>query len=377
LNHPYRSAPDRAFWKKAIAGGWNADDFPQAGLLIRKGERVASAGSCFAANIVPFIERAGFAYVRTEPLPVALAALGQDNFSYSKFSAAYGNIYTVRQAVQLIKRALGRFAPVENCWATGDVFVDPFRPGLKYPASTQHEFRLLTERHLSSVLDAIRKADVFVFTLGLTEAWLSTTDGAVFPACPGTVAGSFDSNRHAFHNFTAPEVIQDLDEFVRLVREINARIRLILTVSPVPLVATATGQHVLLATVYSKSVLRVAAETASQNHRDVTYFPAYEIVSGPQAPEHFFEPDRREPSKAAIGHVMRALLSRCETDAAFSEEAAGLQSLQTRAAPAVRDVAPLPAVELEDHARRLSAVVASAECEEAAAGVPDQMHARS
>ena len=40
----------------------------------------------------------------------------------------------------------------------------------------------------------------------------------------------------------------------------NPKARLVLTVSPVPLAATASGSHVLPATIYSKSVLRAAAQ---------------------------------------------------------------------------------------------------------------------
>ena len=55
---------------------------------------------------------------------------------------------------------------------------------------------------------------------------------------------------------------------------------MILTVSPVPLVATAAGKHVLVATTYSKSVLRVACEEVCQKAADVMYFPSYEIITG-------------------------------------------------------------------------------------------------
>jgi len=285
MDHPYKSAPDRAFWKRGFEPGWETLHLVGGPALIRRGEKVASAGSCFAANIVPFLERAGFEYVRRDLVPRALADVGSDNFNYARFSAAYGNIYTARQAAQMLRRALGRFTPAEDRWVIADdLIVDPFRPGLKYPATSNREFDLLTAQHLANVLDAVRAADVFVFTLGLTEAWVSTLDGAVFPACPGTVGGSFDPARHAFHNFSAREVTADVDELINLVREVNPAIRIVLTVSPVPLVATATDRHVLVATTYSKSVLRVAAEEAAAGNPAVTYFPAYEIVSGPQAP---------------------------------------------------------------------------------------------
>lgn len=283
-------------------------------ILLHADDRIASAGSCFAANIVPFIEKAGFEYIRRGHLPLTFGSLSEDNFSYSKFSAPYGNLYTARQALQIIQRALGMFSPKEDRWRSSDGWIiDPFRPGLRYPASTDHEFDLLTSQYLVDVLDTFRSANVFVFTLGLTEAWVSTKDGAVLPACPGTIAGNFDEENHSFSNFSAQEVSEDLFELIKLLRLINPHLRIILTVSPVPLVATATTDHVLVATIYSKSVLRVAAHEASSKIPNVFYFPAYEIVTGPQAPPDYFETDRREPSKRAIEAVMTAFLSKCES----------------------------------------------------------------
>jgi hypothetical protein len=367
MDHPYKSAPDRAFWKRAFTPGWETSSLTDGPPLIRQGEKVASAGSCFAANIVPFLERAGFDYVRRDVAPAVFADVAADNFNYSRFSAAYGNIYTARQAAQMFRRALGRFRPAEDRWVVADdLVVDPFRPGLKYPATSNREFDLLTGQHLTNVLDAVRAADVFVFTLGLTEAWVSSRDGAVFPACPGTIAGTFDPARHLFHNFSAREVTQDLEDLIDLVREVHPQIRVVLTVSPVPLVATATEQHVLAATIYSKSVLRVAAGDVARIKPDVTYFPAYEIVTGPQAPFEFFEADRREPSAAAISAVMRAFLSRCETDCSADVGDAGAPQVELPSRP---NDHPGPDSATDDFARHMSALIVEAQCEEAAAGL--------
>jgi hypothetical protein len=360
MSHPYKSLDDRAFWKRAVSSGWDAASVPDQGPYIRRGERVASAGSCFAANIVPFIEAAGFAYVRAERGLSCFGELNDDYFSYSKFSAAYGNIYTVRQAVQLLRRAQGSFRPEEDRWiGADDLIVDPFRPGLRFKASSDAEFDALTAQHLGCVLSAIRQADVFVFTLGLTEAWLSAPDGAVFPACPGTIAGVFDTAQHRFHNFTTAEVNRDLDDLVAVLREIRPGLRIVLTVSPVPLVATATSRHVLAASIHSKSVLRAAAGEAVMRHSDVLYFPAYEIVTGPQAPFNYFETDRREPSAQAIAEVMRAFLANCE--GAVMRDTADLE-------PAARDFTPLSRFKADD-VRSLSSLVAEVQCEEAAAGI--------
>jgi hypothetical protein len=310
-DHPYRRFPDRSYWSRSVANDFDPAAVVTGGPLLRSGDRIASMGSCFASNLVPHIERAGYAYVRTEQPHPQLAQL-PENLGYRDFSAAYGNLYTVRQMLQLVERSVGAFSPAEDRWHADDAVVDPFRPGLAYPAVNDVEFDVITRSHLDATRHVFEEADVIIVTLGLTEAWESTLDGAVFPACPGTIAGTFDPDRHVFHNFTVDEITADLSALVGALHAINPSLRFILTVSPVPLVATASGQHVLEATVYSKSVLRVAAAQVEQAEPAVAYFPAYELVTGPQAPAGFFEDDRRSVSAGAIATVMEAFLGACE-----------------------------------------------------------------
>jgi hypothetical protein len=311
--HPYNELPARQYWSRAVTEAFDPIDvgtFPTP--LIRSGDRIVSAGSCFAARVVPYLEKSGLRYFRTEYQHPLFAKSPPEAMSYAAFSAGYGNVYTTRQLYQLLLRAMGRFRPQEDCWLLGDALVDPFRPGLRYAARSTREFAVLTAQHLSATRQAFESCDVFILTLGLSEAWISTDDGAVFPACPGTVAGAFDPRRHRFVNFSAADVALDLCAFIKELRAINPRVRIILSVSPVPMVATATGQHVLAATTYSKAALRVAADTATREYQEVYYFPSYEIVTGPQAPADFFEPDRRSVSKRGLDVVMAAFLAHCE-----------------------------------------------------------------
>lgn len=198
---------------------------------------------------------------------------------------------------------------MEDHWVGPDGrLIDPFRRGMTHRASSPHELRALTVQHLRAVKRAVEGSTVLVFTLGLTEAWISIADRAVFPACPGTVAGEFDSRKHRFHNFSYEETAADLDRMIPLLRSINPQLKIIITVSPVPLVATATGRHVLTATTYCKSVLRVAANEVVRRHADVAYFPAYELVLGPQPRESPFAPDLRTVREPVIATVMTAFM---------------------------------------------------------------------
>lgn len=348
--HPYKTAPAKAFWARGVARGFDAAELVAGDPLLRPDDLVASAGSCFAANIVPYLEQAGFTYLRTRKSVALLPELDEDNFSYSKFSAGYGNLYTTRQLIQLLRRARGQWAPQEDRWHFDGTVIDPFRPGLKYAASSDAEFDLLQRQHLAETREMFERSSVFIFTLGLTEGWESVLDGAAFPACPGTIAGSFDPTRHRFVNYGVSEIVEDLTAFASEVRELNPGLRLLFTVSPVPLVATATDEHVVTATIYSKSVLRAAAGEAVAKIPDARYFPAYEIITGPQAPHSFFEDDRRNPSREGIDEVMRTLLASC-----------GVAPGAPRQEPEAKAVASGP--------NDLARIIAEAECEEAASAL--------
>jgi hypothetical protein len=266
-------------------------------------DRIMSAGSCFASNVRRYLEAASYSYTVTERTHPMWPEAAEEPY-YEAFSARYGNIYTARQMAQLLERALGIFRPTEEYWLSDGTLIDPFRPGLRHRSTSTAEFRALTDQHLRAVLNAINSSTVFVFTLGLTEAWVSREDGAVYPACPGTVAGEFDPHRHEFHNFSVGEVTADLVKMIDLARSTNESLKIVLTVSPVPLVATASAHHVLVATTYSKSVLRVAADQASRLRPEVSYFPAYELVLGPHHRESVFEPDLRTVKEPVIAEVM-------------------------------------------------------------------------
>jgi hypothetical protein len=312
MSHPYSCAPRKSFWSRAVSRNFTPSEVLSGeGPLLRAGDRVMTAGSCFASNLVPYLESAGFTYLRTEQRNPAFNKAPPENLGYDRFSAAYGNVYTARQMLQLVRRSVGSFTPAEDRWITPYAVIDPFRPGLRFPAKNEREFDAITKQHLRAVRDAFSQATALIFTLGLTEGWEAKADGAAYPACPGVIAGSFDEAKYRFVNCSVDEIVRDLTSMAGEIRVLNPSLRIILTVSPVPLVATATGKHVLNATVYSKSVLRVAAEEATRLIPNVRYFPAYEIVTGPQAPETFFEPDRRNVSGEAIKVVMSAFLSKC------------------------------------------------------------------
>ncbi len=348
MDHPYSSAEDRAFWSRAVTPGLDLGSLSDGpSVTFGPDDVFMSAGSCFASNVRRYLESWGHRYTVTEA-PHPQWPESREALYYEAFSARYGNVYTARQMVQLLERALGTFRPQEEFWVDSDgTLIDPFRPGLAHRALSPVEFRALTAQHLEAVRAAVEASTVFVFTLGLTEAWCSADDGAVFPACPGTVSGTFDPERHRFVNFTVDEVADDLARLSELLASINPTIRIVLTVSPVPLVATASGRHVLVATTASKSVLRVAADIAARSDPRLDYFPAYEIVTGPQSGGIAFEDDLRNVREDMVATVMSSFA------AIYLGTAPPDRSPGVRAAPASADA--LVARALDDECEEMMA----------------------
>lgn len=310
MQHPYQSLPPHTRWSKSISGLAVPDvdpvvDFP---FTISKTDKVATAGSCFAQHIARRLSISGYNYYVVEDgHPLADAELCRE-YNYGVYSARYANIYTTRQLTQLIKRAYGEIKPQEIFWtAKNNRYLDPLRPTIQPNGfSSVKELEADTKQHLSQVRKMFESLDYFVFTLGLTEAWIDKRDGTVYPVCPGVSGGEFNHNLYEFKNFNVNEVTADLEYFINRLSSVNNKAKVILTVSPVPLAATARiDSHVLSSTTYSKSVLRVAAEHITNTFDNVAYFPSYEIITGSFNRGAYYSDDLRSVLESGVDHVMK------------------------------------------------------------------------
>jgi len=244
----------------------------------------------------------GFRYFITEPFGFD----ANDTENVGVFPARFGNIYTVAQLLQTFQRAYGLFRPADTAWQRADGrLIDPFRPfireaGYASPAEVSQDRR----KHLSAVRRMFEESDIFIFTLGLTECWASRIDGSVFPMAPGVAGAVGDPEDYEFRNYTVAEMSRDLLRFIDLARQSNPNIRFLLTVSPVSLIATYEDRHVLTSTIYSKSALRVIAEEATKQRENVSYFPSYEMITGPHARGNFYHEDARQVTSEGVDYVM-------------------------------------------------------------------------
>lgn len=135
------------------------------------------------------------------------------------------------------------------------------------------------------------------------------------------------------------QVLGDMREAMDFVRDRNPRIRFIITVSPVPLVATAEDRHVLVSTTHSKAILRTVAGELDAQYDDVAYFPSYEIITGNFNKGAYYQPDLREVTEAGVQHVMRLFMKHYA--ALDSTPIVAEKPVETSVAASATDVAAL------------------------------------
>lgn len=323
MSHPYKTLPERAFWAPAVGQRHPLDIerlwTPKSD--ISRKDPIVTFGSCFAQHIGRAMAARGYAWTSMEPAPKGLSSENAKRFNYDIFSARTANIYTTSLLEQWTSWGIGKSEAPDIAWETPEGRVlDPFRPTIE-PNGFESREEMLAARAVTIAAfgEAIRKARVFVFTLGLTESWFDS-EGYEYPMCPGTVGGTFDPERHQFRNQRYPDIRRALRSAIKMMLSVNPKLRILLTVSPVPLTATNSGDHVLTATTHSKSILRAVAGDTVERMPQVDYFPSYEIVTAPAFRGAAFEPNMRSVNAHGVAQVMDRFFA--DLEAAFYDEAA-------------------------------------------------------
>lgn len=297
--NPYKEMPKSAFWRSAVVENDALENLHLPKWTIEKSECIVTMGSCFAQHIGQNLKRLGF------NVPYFDSELG---VKVKAYGANYGNVYTVRQALQLLRECNGDFSREENYWEIEGGYIDPIRPNV-FTKPFESKTALYENRqiHLRAVIRAITEMDVFIFTLGLTETWENSSCKSVLPVVPGVLGGIFSAERYNFRNFSYTETSHDLSALVDEIHKIRRgkKFKLLLTVSPVPLTATAEFRHVLISSAASKSILRAVADEFVRSFDFIDYFPSFEIITNPKHILENYKDNMREVKQSAVDKVMK------------------------------------------------------------------------
>ncbi|MFQ6539794.1 MULTISPECIES: GSCFA domain-containing protein [Aphanothece] len=308
--NPYEALPASAFWKTGVTqeNPCLIDGIYKKKFDILPADKIATAGSCFAQHITRQLKQNGYNIMDVEPPPPGLPLSLHQNYGFSMYSARYGNIYTVRQLLQLTQECAHEWSPKNYIWTKNGRYYDALRPAVEPSGCDAPEVvKKLRKCHIEKVQELLMSLDVFIFTLGLTEMWVHRRSGTVFPTAPGVFCGEYDGAIYRFENASFKSILSDFNKFQDTLRKLrnNRPFKILLTVSPVPLTATASGHHVLVATMHSKAVLLSVASQLSNKQSHIDYFPSYEIVTNPRLHSTSFSDNLRSVRPHAAENAMQ------------------------------------------------------------------------
>ena len=249
-----------------------ADPSFQPRFMLEPGQRIFTIGSCFARGVERALADRGF--------DIPTLAYQTTDREWGGNPTGYLNNYVPPAIAPQIRWAFGmdRFdLDRHGVEVAPSRYVDLQLHTDARPASA--DFVLARREAMNEMYRNLASSHVVLVTLGLIEAWFDNRSGLYVNRAPPKGASRADPSRFELHVLDYNDVIASLEELVGLLDQVCPRdYRLILTVSPVPLVATFTDADVAVANSYSKSVLRAAVEPFAASRAHVEYFPSYESV---------------------------------------------------------------------------------------------------
>ena len=263
---------------------------------------IGSAGSCFAFEIAKHFQLEGYNYVVTERNEDPNAGVLVDGYNpgdkIAKFSANFGILFNTPSFTQLAEKAFGirQFSKLLFEDKSG-FFIDPYRENVLF--SCRESYLADYEKHIAAIRKAFLQCKVFVVTLGLNECW-QLQDGTFMSRNPRENMHHLVKHR----TLTVQENVDNIQRFFDIIKQHNPDFKLVISVSPIPLLATgrANEHHIISANCHSKSVLRVAAEELVANNQDMYYLPSYELVT--ECSRDAWEDDSRHVKPETVARVV-------------------------------------------------------------------------
>src|SRR6266516_951588 len=273
------------------------------GFKLKREDKLFAIGSCFARGIE--------AALVGKKMEVLSAAKEFDSFRTrnNETNLGFTNKYNTFSIYNELRWALDPAAefPRESLVDIGNgIFYDPHTNptlevvGLEETLRRRSIINLVTRR--------IVQCRVVIITLGLVEVWRDKIANIFVNTTPIPEALRSHPDRYEFHITNFAQNLSNLERIHRLLSEFgHPDVQVVVTVSPVPLMATFSTEDVVLANTYSKSLLRTVAQEWAAAHENVHYFPSYEIVQNSDRLVTW-EEDLRHVKGEVASHIMRLFL---------------------------------------------------------------------
>lgn len=130
-----------------------------------------------------------------------------------------------------------------------------------------------------NTLQVIRNSDVFILTLGVAPAFFDRSTGEFVLPRRTALNSRVLAEKYLYRTTSVKENVDNVLHVIRFIRSVSPAIKIVVTVSPVPLMASFEYELAVQADCLSKSTMRlVAHEVVNQSDiSDILYWPSFEI----------------------------------------------------------------------------------------------------
>ena len=172
------------------------------------------------------------------------------------------------------------------------------------------DFKETLERRalMQTVTKRIKDCRAVVVTLGLAEVWRDVKADVFVNRTPIPSLIKTEPDRYEFQLSSFAQNWANLEMIHRLLMMYgHSDVRIIVTVSPVPLMNTFSTMDIVVANSWAKSLLRAVSQEWAAVHSNVDYFPSYEIVQNSDCRE-MWEDDLRHVKGPGVQQIMDVFL---------------------------------------------------------------------
>lgn len=235
---------------------------------LQAGQRIFTIGSCFARNVEDFLTDFDVP-TRRFSVPKSEWASRPNGLLNEYNAGTIGQRMTWAIEGRATADMPGTLVGPED--DTQDLLL-PTAPGVDRTRALERR------REIDAVYAELPGSRAITITLGLTECWYDSETATFLNRMPPAAMLRRDGGRYRFCNLEFDECVAHLEKAMGAVLGDRDR-HIILTVSPVPLQTTFTGQDCVTANARSKAVLRAVADRLCKTFAGrADYFPSYEIA---------------------------------------------------------------------------------------------------
>ena len=130
-----------------------------------------------------------------------------------------------------------------------------------------------------NTIEAIKNSDVFILTLGVAAAFFDRTTGAFVLPRPSALNSRALAEKYLFRMASVKENVDNVLYLIEFIRSIAPQIRIVVTVSPVPLMASFGYASAVQADCLSKCMMRLVAHEVvnGSGTSNILYWSSFEV----------------------------------------------------------------------------------------------------